>query len=75
MMLPGKNRTINGFHQALAVLALGAVTVREASAYADPGTGALLWQMIAAGFVGLLFYFRKFTSWFGRKKDKARIER
>jgi hypothetical protein len=51
------------------------VTVREASAYADPGTGALLWQMIAAGFVGLLFYFRKFTSWFGRKKDKARIER
>ncbi len=74
MMSPGK-RTIKGFYQALAVLALGAVTVREASAYTDPGTGALLWQIIAAGFVGVLFYFRKFISWFGRKKDKARIER
>lgn len=28
----------------------------EARAYTDPGTGALIWQMVAAGFVGALFY-------------------
>jgi hypothetical protein len=54
--------------QILAVLALGAITVREANAYTDPGTGALLWQMMAAGFVGVLFYLRKFTTWFGKKR-------
>ena len=43
---------------------------REARAYTDPGTGALLWQMLAAGFVGLMFYTRKFTTWFkARRKD------
>jgi hypothetical protein len=38
-------------------------TERKASAYTDPGTGTLMWQMLAAGFVGAMFYFRKFTSW------------
>jgi hypothetical protein len=28
-------------------------------AYIDPGSGILLWQSITAGFVGVLFYFRK----------------
>ncbi len=41
---------------------------QEARAYTDPGTGALIWQMLAAGFVGLMFYFRKFTSWFKKKE-------
>ncbi len=50
------------------VLGLLVVFRQEARAYTDPGTGALLWQMLAAGFVGLMFYFRKFTSWF-KKKD------
>ncbi len=51
------------------VLVLLVATEREAKAYTDPGTGALLWQMLAAGFVGLLFYFRKFLG-FLRKKGK-----
>jgi hypothetical protein len=29
-------------------------------AYVDPGSGALVWQMLAATAVGVLFYFRKF---------------
>ena len=30
-----------------------------AKAYTDPGTGALIFQMIAAGIVGAMFYFRR----------------
>ncbi len=43
----------------------------EARAYADPGTGALLWQMLAAGFVGAMFYVRKFTKLFNRRPPKS----
>lgn len=28
--------------------------------YVDPGSGALIWQMLAAAAVGVLFYFRSF---------------
>ncbi len=52
------------------VLGLLFVFRGEARAYTDPGTGTLIWQMVAAGFVGLMFYFRRFTGWFkARKKD------
>jgi hypothetical protein len=47
-------------------------TEREASAYTDPGTGAMIWQMLAAGAVGLLFYFRKFITWFKTKKKEEK---
>lgn len=30
--------------------------------YTDPGTGAMLWQLLAAAFVGLAFYFRHYVS-------------
>ena len=46
-------------------------TERQAQAYNDPGTGAMIWQMLAAGAVGVLFYFRKFITWFKvKKKDE-----
>jgi hypothetical protein len=38
-------------------------TAQEARAYTDPGSGALIWQMLAAGFLGLVFYFRRIWSW------------
>ena len=53
---------------SLRILFLAALlsfaTEREASAYTDPGTGALIWQMMVAGLVGVGFYFRKITAWF-----------
>jgi hypothetical protein len=49
---------------ALAMFA----TEREARAYTDPGTGALIWQMMVAGLVGVGFYFRRITSWFKNRK-------
>lgn len=51
----------------LVALAMFA-TEREAHAYTDPGTGALLWQMMVAGLVGVGFYFRRITAWFKKKK-------
>lgn len=60
----------DGLRAVPFVLALLVASEREARAYADPGSGTLIWQVVAAGFVGLLFYVRKFTSWFkGRKRD------
>ncbi len=44
------------------------VTERQAAAYADPGSGALLWQILVGAAVGCMFYFRRFSSWIGRKK-------
>ncbi|MGH9582208.1 MAG: hypothetical protein ACRD4O_04665 [Bryobacteraceae bacterium] len=39
-------------------------------AYIDPGTGALIWQSIAAAFIGATFYLRriiaKVKSWKGK---------
>jgi len=38
--------------------------ISTAHAYTDPGFGALLFQMLAAVFVGGLYYFYKFRLWF-----------
>lgn len=46
------------------------VLAAPAEAYTDPGTGSLIWQLIAAGFVGSLFYLRKIVSWFKPKKPR-----
>jgi hypothetical protein len=35
-------------------------------AYVDPGSGALIWQMLAAAAVGVLFYFRSFFRGIGQ---------
>ena len=47
---------------------LSFATERQACAYTDPGSGVLIWQMLVAAFVGVAFYFRRFTSWFKGKK-------
>jgi hypothetical protein len=67
-------RSVTQVFNSLRVLALVAIFLlgaeREARAYTDPGTGAMLWQMLAAGFVGLMFYFRRITGWFRKKSVK-----
>jgi hypothetical protein len=47
---------------------------RPALAYADPGSGALLWQILAGGVVGCLFYFCRITRWFRRKREKSSVD-
>jgi hypothetical protein len=55
----------------LFLLLLLIATEKTADAYTDPGSGALMWQVLVAAFVGAAFYWRKLLSWFsGRKKGK-----
>ena len=71
-----KNRVvpiIRNIGQALPVLLLlSFATEREARAYTDPGTGAMIWQMVAAGTVSVIFYFRKFLTRFKPKKKEEK---
>ena len=50
------------------VLALLIVTVIPLKAYADPGSGMLLWQIAGAFFVGCAYQVRKFFIRFRKKK-------
>jgi uncharacterized membrane protein len=47
---------------ALVVVAL-ALMQSDARAYADPGSGALVWQMALAAFFACLFHIRRLTNW------------
>jgi hypothetical protein len=38
--------------------------------YTDPGSGALLWQVLAAGAVGAMFYIRKLSMFFRGKSNQ-----
>jgi len=55
-----------------ALLCLLFLLEQPVYAYIDPGAGSLMWQLVVAAFVGLLFYWRKFWSFFRirRKGDK-----
>jgi hypothetical protein len=62
-----------GVFQSLAIL-LVLVTFfeRPASAYTDPGTTALLWQLLVGAGLGAMFYFRRFFGWItGKNKNRA----
>ncbi len=51
------------------LLLLLAASERSLKAYADPGSGALIWQVLVAGLIGGLYYARKIVAFF-RKKDR-----
>ena len=62
-------QVVDAFVRSLFLVALVMfATEREAHAYTDPGTGALIWQMLVAGVVGVGFYFRRITTWFKNRK-------
>lgn len=46
--------------------------------YIDPGTGSLIWQSLAAVFIGAMFYARrivaKIKSWMGASSVKSGSE-
>jgi len=69
MLKPQVNQVVNATVRSLFLVALVMfATEKEACAYTDPGTGALIWQMLVAGLVGVGFYFRRITSWFRSRK-------
>jgi hypothetical protein len=60
-----------GLHAALLALLLLAATERQAMAYTDPGTGALIWQAMIAAMAGLMFYFRRIRLWWKDRRSKG----
>jgi hypothetical protein len=69
MPKPSAKQFVNTPLRVLFLIALASfATEREARAYTDPGTGALIWQMMVAGLVGVGFYFRRITGWFKNRK-------
>ena len=64
----------NFFWRGGAVLGFMLAGTADAHAYVDPGTGAMILQIIGAIIAGALFYFRalrdKISSWFSRSKDQ-----
>lgn len=53
---------------SLVLVPLLLVTPARASAYADPGTGAFVYQAAYAAFLGGSFYLRKFLDRFWLKR-------
>jgi len=43
--------------------------------YTDPGSGALLWQLLLASIVGCLFYVRRAKVWFISKTGRGQRKR
>jgi hypothetical protein len=39
--------------------------------YADPGAGALIWQLLLGAFIGAMFYFRRIRDWVRLKVGKG----
>jgi hypothetical protein len=65
-----------GAAQAALLIVTALIAAEQpARAYTDPGTGALIWQIVAASFIGVMFYLRKFMSRFRRKKPGAQEDR
>jgi hypothetical protein len=42
------------------------VSINSLFAYIDPGSGLLIWQVVMAVCVGVLFYLRKVRKFFGK---------
>ena len=60
----------------LALIAVGVLIAaqRPAYAYTDPGSGALILQLILAASFGVMFYLRRIISWFrGLRSHKETV--
>lgn len=60
------------FQLMLGCFLLSFATETSLRAYVDPGSGTLVWQTLLAAFVGAMFYFRRFITWFKSKGKDGR---
>ncbi len=51
------------FKMVLACVAMLLVAARDAHAYIDPGSGALILQLLLAAFFGAIFFVRRIKLW------------
>ena len=66
--VPDRNSLLLLAKVFLVVLPLVLATPSPAQGYADPGTGAFLYQAAYAAFLGGVFYLRKVLNRFWRKR-------
>ena len=62
MVVNGK-RTFAHVASLFSLLMVLMAVPRPASAYVDPGSGAMLWQVAAAAVIGSLFYVKRAVAW------------
>jgi hypothetical protein len=55
------------FELAAGVVLALCVVGQPAKAYADPGSGAVLWQLFFASIVSIGFHFRKVRLWLSKR--------
>lgn len=55
------------FELAAGVVLALCVVGQPAKAYADPGSGAVLWQLFFASIVSVGFHFRKLRFWLAKR--------
>jgi hypothetical protein len=55
---------------AAGMLLVLCATGQPAKAYADPSSGALLWQLFFASIVSVGFHFRKVRLWLTRRRTR-----
>jgi hypothetical protein len=67
----GNNWLLTIARALVLLIALLLATPARASAYADPGTGAFVYQAAYAVFLGGSFYFRKLLDRFWPKRKKS----
>jgi hypothetical protein len=69
-MLKPDRRSLASF-SSIVVLGIGLLlsVPSKLFGYADPGTGAFLYQAVYAAFIGGAFYFRKFLNRIFRKRQ------
>jgi len=59
------------FQLAVGVVLALCLTGQPAKAYADPGSGAVLWQLLFASIVSIGFHFRRVRLWFTNRRSQA----
>ncbi|MFY9556151.1 MAG: hypothetical protein WAV47_15675 [Blastocatellia bacterium] len=59
----------------LVCVAVFLVCETHAHAYADPGSGALIWQMLVGASIGVMFYLRVILRWFRGLKNNRKAKR
>jgi hypothetical protein len=64
--------TLNLLEFAAVALLFLCLTEQPAKAYADPGSGAVLWQLFFASIVSFGFHFRKLRLWFTNRWPRRR---
>jgi len=58
----------------LLCVAVFVVAETRAYAYTDPGSGALIWQMLVGASIGVMFYLRRIIGWARTWKENRKAK-